>query len=53
MKKEKTRAKKQKEESMTLTGHLRELRNRLVVCVVCLVASFLIEIGRASCRERV
>lgn len=42
MKKEKTRDKKQKEESMTLTGHLRELRNRLVVCVVCLVASFLI-----------
>ncbi len=41
MKKEKTKAKKQKEESMTLTGHLRELRNRLVVCIVCLVVSSL------------
>ncbi|MDO4323741.1 MAG: twin-arginine translocase subunit TatC [Lachnospiraceae bacterium] len=27
---------------MTLSGHLRELRNRLVVCLVCLVVSFLI-----------
>ena len=34
--------KKQKQESMTLTGHLRELRNRLVVCIVCLVVSSLL-----------
>ncbi len=27
---------------MTLTGHLRELRNRLVVCIVCLVVSSLL-----------
>ena len=26
---------------MTLSGHLRELRNRVVVCIVCLVVSFL------------
>lgn len=26
---------------MTLTGHLRELRNRLVVCIVCLLVSSL------------
>lgn len=27
---------------MTLSGHLRELRNRLVVCLVCLIISFLV-----------
>ncbi len=29
------------EKNMTLSGHLRELRNRVVVCIVCLVVSFL------------
>jgi sec-independent protein translocase protein TatC len=29
------------EKNMTLSGHLRELRNRLVVCIVCLVVSML------------
>lgn len=33
---------RQKEKNMTLSGHLRELRNRLVICLVCLVASFLV-----------
>lgn len=45
MKKQKTKAKKHKEkseQSMTLTGHLRELRNRLVICVICLLASSLV-----------
>lgn len=32
----------QNEKSMALSGHLRELRNRLVVCIACLVVSFLI-----------
>lgn len=29
------------EKNMTLSGHLRELRNRVVICIVCLVVSFL------------
>ena len=33
---------RQKEKNMTLSGHLRELRNRLVVCLVCLIISFLV-----------
>ncbi|MCI9147351.1 MAG: twin-arginine translocase subunit TatC [Hungatella sp.] len=41
MKKKKTKARKQKEQSMTLADHLRELRNRLVICIVCLVMSSL------------
>ncbi len=32
---------RQTEKNMTLSGHLRELRNRVVICIVCLVASFL------------
>ena len=32
----------QNEKSMALSGHLRELRNRLVICIACLVVSFLI-----------
>lgn len=31
----------QAEKNMTLSGHLRELRNRVVICIVCLVVSFL------------
>ncbi len=31
-----------KEKNMTLSGHLRELRNRLLVCLVCLTLSFLV-----------
>ncbi len=45
MKSKKTKGKKtkrQEEQSMTLTGHLRELRNRLVICIVCLVGSSLV-----------
>lgn len=42
MKRKKTKGKKQKEQAMTLTGHLRELRNRLVICLVCLVVSSLV-----------
>ncbi len=39
--------KKKKEErqpggTMTLTGHLKELRNRIVICVVFLIVSFLV-----------
>ncbi len=30
-----------KEKNMTLSGHLRELRNRVVVCLVCLIVTFL------------
>lgn len=30
------------EKNMSVTGHLRELRNRLVICLVCLVVSFLV-----------
>ncbi len=29
------------EKNMTLSGHLRELRNRLVVCIVCIFVSFI------------
>lgn len=29
-------------EQMALTGHLRELRNRAVICVLCLVVAFLV-----------
>lgn len=32
----------QKEKNMTLSGHLRELRNRLIICLACLVLSFLV-----------
>ncbi len=31
-----------KEKNMTLSGHLRELRNRVVICLICLVVSFLV-----------
>lgn len=44
MKEQKTKGKKKKkrqEQSMTLAGHLRELRNRLVICMICLVVSSL------------
>lgn len=34
--------KKNKEANMSLSGHLRELRNRIAVCVVFLVAAFLV-----------
>ncbi|MDO4649041.1 MAG: twin-arginine translocase subunit TatC, partial [Eubacteriales bacterium] len=30
-----------KEKDMPLSGHLRELRNRIAVCVICLVVVFL------------
>jgi sec-independent protein translocase protein TatC len=33
--------KEQTEKNMTLSGHLRELRNRLVVCIICLVVFML------------
>lgn len=32
----------QSDKNMTLAGHLRELRNRLVVCIACLILSFLV-----------
>lgn len=32
------------EKNMSLSGHLRELRNRIVICVVCLFLSFLISL---------
>ncbi len=32
--------KKNPEKEMALSGHLKELRNRILVCVVCLVATF-------------
>ena len=34
--------------SMTVSGHLKELRNRLVICVVALVVLFLISLNFAS-----
>lgn len=33
---------RQKEKNMTLSGHLRELRNRVLICVACLIVSFLV-----------
>lgn len=30
------------EKNMTLSGHLRELRNRLVICIACLIVFFLV-----------
>lgn len=33
---------RQKEKNMTLSGHLRELRNRLLACLVCLIIAFLV-----------
>lgn len=32
---------------MTLSGHLRELRNRLLVCIICLVVFFLVGLNYA------
>ncbi len=32
---------REKEKNMTLSGHLRELRNRVLICLVCLVVTFL------------
>ena len=34
--------KKQNDGTMSLSGHLKELRNRIIICVVCLVASFFV-----------
>ena len=33
--------------TMPLTGHLRELRNRVIICVVCLVVFFMIGLSAA------
>ena len=44
MKKQKDNAKRphgQERQTMTLTGHLKELRNRLAICIVCLIVSSL------------
>lgn len=30
------------EKNMTLSGHLRELRNRIVICLICFIVSFLV-----------
>lgn len=30
------------DETMPLSGHLRELRNRLVICIICLIVFFLV-----------
>ena len=42
-----TREKKSQDGTMSLSGHLKELRNRLIVCVVCLVVVFLIGLNHA------
>ena len=47
MSKATVRKEKSPDGTMTLTGHLKELRNRLVVCIVCLVAFFLIGLSFA------
>lgn len=39
--------KKQQRQNMTLTGHLRELRNRLIICFVCLIICFLVGLNYA------
>jgi sec-independent protein translocase protein TatC len=36
------RPKTDPEKNMALSGHLRELRNRLVICIVCLIVFFLV-----------
>ncbi len=41
MKKGTKHAKSNAEKNMTLAGHLRELRNRILVCVICLVVFML------------
>ena len=39
--------KKSSEKNMTLSGHLRELRRRVIICVICLVVSFFIGLNFA------
>lgn len=36
------------EKNMTLSGHLRELRNRLVICILCLIVFFLVGLHFSS-----
>ncbi|MDO4453506.1 MAG: twin-arginine translocase subunit TatC [Eubacteriales bacterium] len=38
---------KSSEKNMTLSGHLRELRKRVIICVICLVVSFFIGLNFA------
>ncbi len=35
------------EKNMSVTGHLKELRNRLIICILCLVVSFLVGLNFA------
>ncbi|MCI7812972.1 MAG: twin-arginine translocase subunit TatC [Lachnospiraceae bacterium] len=35
------------EKNMTLSGHLRELRNRIVICLICFVVAFLVGLNFA------
>ena len=39
---------KKKDGSMRLTGHLAELRSRLVVCIIAVVAVFLLALNKAE-----
>lgn len=38
----KHKKKPESKDQMALSGHLKELRNRVAVCVVCLVGAFLV-----------
>ena len=39
--------KKSSEKNLTLSGHLRELRKRVIICVICLIISFFIGLNFA------
>lgn len=39
--------KKSSEKNLTLSGHLRELRKRVIICVVCLLVSFFVGLNFA------
>ena len=36
------------DKTMTLSGHLKELRNRLMICLLCLLAVFLVSFHYAG-----
>ena len=46
--KKKSERNKSDDGTMSVSGHLKELRSRIIICVVCLVASFLIGLHFAS-----
>lgn len=46
--KRKSKASGNREKEMSLSGHLREMRNRILVCLVLLIAAILVSLGYAE-----